>query len=340
MASDGPEPPYGNAFKPLTGTRMAIPNTPYVRRPPSPPTLELLSPFSKCSALKHTPTYDNVDPKFLSREEWAFLTRNGSEVIAFDSTASWTYQDRHNAQEVVDGMYLGSSGKARDRQWLQETGITMLIAARDSQQASANIMDVSKVAKELGIEAAYVDVSGYQGLIASFPATMRKINAHKLRFHQDQTAHAEKRGQMGIDFASLPRAKILVFCETGNGRSAIVVAAYLMAVYGMSTQLACSLIVLKRFCVSWPDESKQMLLAYEELLKAQRHVNHYELAAAQQGANVNHPLIAKKSKRGIDETVDDEQDTDMDGENGTSGAEELDRDRFLDRPVFAPFRDN
>ncbi|KAI0159647.1 phosphatases II [Xylariaceae sp. FL1272] len=340
MDSDGSESAHGNAFKPPTGTRMAIPNTPYAQRPPSPPAVELISPFGKFSAIKHTPTYDNVDPKFLSREEWAFLTRDGHELRAFDCVGTWTYQDRHKAQEIVDGMYLGSSRTARDRQWLQETGITMLIAARDSQQASANIMDVSKVAQALRIEAAYVDVSGYQELIASFPATMRKINAHKLRFHQNQIANAEKRGQREIDPTCLPRAKILIFCETGNERSAIVVAAYLMAVYGMCAQIACSFVVQNRFCASLPDESKQMLLAYEQVLKAQRHVNHYELAAAQQGTNINRSVIVKKSKRGIDETVDGEQDTDMDGDSGTSGAEELDRDRFLDRPAFVPFRDN
>jgi hypothetical protein len=288
--------------------------------------------------MKVVPAYDNVDPASLSQKDLAIITQNGREQVAHDSAVNWTYESRRVAQPILDYLYLGPSTVVRNRQWLREQGITMLLAARDTTQASLNLMAVDKVAQELGIEARYVDVSGYHELIRAFPSTIELINDHMLRVYRDQAVDAAdidvQSGAIVIDEAKFRRGKVLVFCETGNGRSAGIVTAYLMALLGMNTAQACQFIVFKRFCVSMDEELKQTLRSYEDILLAQRTVHQHEL-------NSNSNPTPKIAKRGICETLDGTDGDDSSaGMTGMETYQTPDQDRFLGRGTFAPFVDN
>jgi hypothetical protein len=285
--------------------------------------------------MKVVPSYGNIDPASLSDKDLAIITQNGLEQVAQDSGLNWSYESRRVAQPILDYLYLGPMTVARNRQWLREQGITMLLAARDAQQAGLNLMAIDRVAQELGIEAQYVDVSGYHELIRAFPSAVRKVNDHMIRIYREQAVDATnvnvQNGAMMIDEANFRRGKVLVFCETGNGRSAGIVAAYLMAVLGMDMVEAYRFVGYKRFCVCMDEDLKHTLKAYEDILLAQRTVHQHEFSFTSSSK------LPKKAKRGIDETMDAEGDAGM---TGTNQHELLDQDRFLGRDVFVPFVDN
>ncbi|KAI1641231.1 protein-tyrosine phosphatase-like protein [Biscogniauxia mediterranea] len=314
-----------------------IPAAPYSSRPPSPPSIVIPTPIflHNSEPMKVVPSYANIDPASLSMRDLEIITQNGKTQVAHDSGHSWAYESRRTAQPVLDFLYLGPSSVARDRKWLREHGITLLLAARDAQMAEMRLMAVDKVAEELGIQAEHVDVRGYHELIRAFPSTVRKINDHMLSVYREQALSSPsldvQDGSMVINGANFRRGKVLVFCETGNDRSAGIVVAYLMAVFGMHMVQACQFIHYKRFCVSLDEEMKYVLKTYEGILLAQRTVHQHELTAS-------HDAELKKGKRGHDDAMDEDQ---MMGEGGEGLMKSCapDQDRFHGRGGFAPFLD-
>ncbi|KAI1501032.1 protein-tyrosine phosphatase-like protein [Biscogniauxia marginata] len=314
----------------------AIPAAPYSSRPPSPPSIVIPTPvfLNASEPMKVVPSYASIDPASLSVRDLEIITQNGKTQIAHDSGHAWAYESRRTAQPILDFLYLGPSTVARDRKWLRDNGITLLLAARDAQMAEIRLMAVDKVADELGIQAEHVDVRGYHELIRAFPTTVRKINDHVLSIYREQALSSPsldvQDGSMVINEANFRRGKVLVFCETGNDRSAGIVVAYLMAVFGMNMVQACQFIHYKRFCVSLDEEMKYVLKTYEDILVAQRTVHQHELASSTAS-----PEPKKKGKRGHDDTVDEDQAMD-----GTPEAAAPDRDRFYGRQAFVPFLDS
>ncbi|CAJ2514144.1 Uu.00g022630.m01.CDS01 [Anthostomella pinea] len=312
--------------------RRPMPTAPYSARPPSPPSILIPTPalLNANEPIKVVPNFTNTDPLALSPDDLAIITQNGQVQIAHDSAANWTYASRRTAQPILDFLYLGPSTVVRDRDWLRDNGITLLVAARDAQMAGLRLMVVDKVAEELGIQAEYVDVSGHPDLIRAFPTAVQKINDHMLRIYRDQATSAAnvdvQDGQMVINKANFRRGKVLIFCETGNERSAGLVAAYLMSVFGLSLVEACQFIHFKRFCASLDESMKQLLRSYEDILVAKRTVHQYQILSKSVSAPTS-------SKRGFEETVE-EDDSEMGGMNAASDA-----DRFSERKPFTPFVD-
>ncbi|KAK8090997.1 dual specificity phosphatase [Apiospora phragmitis] len=305
----------------MDSNSFATPAVPYSARPPSPPTIIIPAPAlsSNSGPIKVVPSYANVDPGDLSEEHLEIITGGMREQTARDSTGSWNYHERRNAQPILDFLYLGPSNVARDRTWLRENGITMLLAVRDMRMAHARLMFVDAIAEELGIKAEHIDTAGHMGMIHALPEAVRKINNHLLDVYRHQavapsgqTATAAE-GSMLINRQEFKQGKVLVFCETGNDRSPVVVIAYMMAVLGMSMVQACQFIHYRRFCVSLSEEVKYLLVTYEGLLEARRTVNQHAVAAPH----------ASNGKRGAD-------DMDKDDEPGSDACP---------RPGLAPFVD-
>ncbi|KAI1093087.1 phosphatases II [Rostrohypoxylon terebratum] len=315
-----------------------LPTAPYSSRAPSPPSILIPVPNLQNSDdhIAVVPSYEKVDPTSLSADDLKIITQNHKEQLAYDSAFNWAYEYRRAAQPITDFLYLGPSNIARDREWLQKTGITMLLAARDSKMAEARLMATDRVAQELGIQSEYVDVSGYNELICAFPSVVRTINNHMLSvFHEqriDDTKMQVEDGKMMITQEGFKRGKVLVFCETGNDRSAGVVVAYLMSVFGLSMVEACQFVHFKRFCVSIADDLKQVLQSYEGILSAQRVVHQHELTTVTN--QLDGGVIKSQKKRRFDDTND--QDEEM---GGTDAGTESDYDRFLGRRSFVPFID-
>ncbi|KAL8396513.1 hypothetical protein RB594_009936 [Gaeumannomyces avenae] len=338
------------------------PAGPYVSRPPSPPCIAIPAVVGHGS-FSMVPSYDDVDPTMLGADDLRIITQNRAHM-ATDNIINWDYDMRRNAQPILDFLYLGPWGAAKDLDFLRREGITMLLAVRDSRIAEIRAMSVERTAAELGIVADHVDVSSNQELIRVFPDVARKINDHMLAIYRSQAAAVPPPataslapaqasepadvclapGHIAIDKASFRRGKVLVFCESGNNRSAALVAAYIMTVFGVNLIRAVQFVNRQRFCTNFDEDTKLWLRAYQDILEARRAVaNHNRQAAATLAPQKLHHT---PSKRSIQDTYDEIIDSEMGGSGQESGyttsrdESSHDRERYLDRACFVPFIDN
>lgn len=233
----------------------------------------------------------------------------------------WQYEFRRRAQQILSFMYLGPSSSARDAEALSKAGITMLLVIRNTMTAQASLLSGEKMARQLGIESAAVDVAGNQELIAAFPRAVDIINDHLIRSYRRLAKPDDARAGRNA------WGKVLIFCESGNERSAAVVAAYLMKTFALDIVKALQYIQAKRFCVAYDDGLKNLLQAYDDILGAQRAVSRGNSTTPQ-------PIIWKVPKR--QRAMDDDDDDDMHMDGGTKAD---DIERFDGRTSFAPFHD-
>jgi hypothetical protein len=130
----------------------------------------------------------------------------------------------------------------------------------------------------------------------------------------------------------------LVFCESGNERSAAVVIAYIMVMLNMDAGHATHLIQQHRFCVSIEDPLKRILFAFESILGAKRDVERSKRTNTQTGAATLAPPpvppILLSKKRSFADHREDDADT-ADGDMDVDGEEHI----FSERKPIAPFRD-
>lgn len=318
-------------FEPLALHDGVVRAAPSTNRAPSPPSIHIPTPLNNSrfeSVYTITPLYDSVS---MSADDVKLITGGRDQHASTTvSNHTWRYEHRRKAQPVLDFLYLGPMSAARDRDWLQEEGITMLLGARDASMAAVQLMAVEKRAQGLGVEAAYVDTASRQELIRSFGGAVDKINDHMLRVHRAQEGATEPR-----------RGKVLVFCETGNERSAAVVAAYVMTMYGRDMVQAVQFVSAQRFCTNFDEPTKYLLQTYGDLLQARRmtamagpaqDLSSRTLSVGQQeafapGTPGAGPALSRK--RNFTDTMDEDE----------GGNLSMDMERYEGRSPFAPFVD-
>lgn len=190
----------------------------------------------------------------------------------------------------------------------------MVLAVRNTLSAHARLLG-SKVAEGMGLVVKAIDVAGNMELIAAFPKGIETINTHLTDvYRQQQDTNRTANG-------SSPRmGKVLVFCESGNERSASLVVAYIMAMYSKDLVTAIQIVQTQRFAVAFDDSLRHLLSTYESILAAKRDV--VQASRMQQGPNANTAGMApvtqfNRSKRTIDEVGEDE-DWDMLEADGSS----------------------
>lgn len=227
---------------------------------------------------------------------------------------------RRQAQPILPFLYLGPSAAARDIDALKREGITMLLVIRSTMTAAAKLLSGEKVANQLGIEATAVDVAWNPELIAAFPQIVKIINDHLVSVYRQPSSQG-----LGASntTSSTSQGKVLVFCESGNERSATVVAAYLMAMHDLDVVSAIQFVQSQRFCVAFDDSLKNLLYNYQQLLEAQKSVS---VAQDQQRA----PSVGAKRSR--DDSMEEDDDMDLDLV--------ADVERFRGRNGFAAFYDD
>lgn len=229
----------------------------------------------------------------------------------------WKYESRRQAQSILAFLYLGPSSAARDVKFLKEQGITMLLVIRDTATASSGLLSGQRIAKELGIVSKAIDVQGTQELIHSFSQAIETINQHLVEAYRVLKDTVQPSQSPGTPTAW---GKVLVWCESGNERSATIVAAYLMTMYDMDLIGAIQYLQTQRFCVAFDDRLKNLLYSYQQILEARRSV--YKVTNPTAAFNTS-----KMGKRGREEL-------DYDMEEDTATADDL--ARFGGR-TFAPF---
>ena len=305
-----------------------------------------------------------IPPPTLYRTEMFDFTTNGSSVSAYeqngfdnsdflktvtygnsmnvDNALNWRYEMRREAQTIFPFLYLGPISAARDLDFLQREGITMVVAVRDTLSAQAKLLS-AKAAISAGIESCTIDVSGNQELIAAFPRAIDTINAHLTKVYQmQQYGNGALQSQRHHEVPPTP-GKVLVFCESGNERSAAVVAAYVMAMFSLDLVRAIQIVQMQRFCVSFDDSMRYLLQSYEAILRAKRDVarsgaDKTSSSAGSDGTKVLAGNLVVKtpyqrvSKRTFDDTND--ESIDVDKHSGLQYPT-----RFEQREGFAPFQD-
>jgi len=195
--------------------------------------------------------------------------------VAYDQTKTWSYSQRRSAQEILPFLFLGPA-TSKTPQFFSDNEITLILAIRDTSQAEAGILGPGKVASELGTDFESVDIASQQELIKAFPTVNRIINEHLLRVYREQKKrHPESLVQQRDSngrIVDTVKGKVLVYCETGNERSAIVVAAYLMSMYGLGVVHAVQFVASQRFCVAIDDKALNLLVSFHDILQAKRDV--------------------------------------------------------------------
>jgi len=246
------------------------------------------------------------------------------DTVQKNALNDWAYERRRQAQMILPWLFLGPMLAAKDTAFMQQEGITMVLAIRSQAKS---MMGAVNAAAHVGIQVATIEASNYFELTGRLTETTHIINSHVVQFRKQSVQ------QTGISTLG----KVLVFCESGNEKSAAVVAAYLMETLENFDHIkAMQICQAQRFCVNFDDTIKHMLRSYWDILLARRSVATFEAQASSeyignriQSTSRLPPTFASitKAKRTIENTRDD-KDVEMD---------ESDALRFIDRDV-APFQ--
>lgn len=299
-------------------------------RVPSPPSVHVPPPRLNARGIPDFQLSQNPqDFEYNGFANIEFLkTVTYDNLVTTNALLDWKYERRRQAQQILPFLFLGPYMAARDSAFLQRESITMVVAVRDTLSAQAKLLG-SKAAESLGILSRTVDVAGNQELIAAFPIAIELINQHLS--DQFNSRHSQPLNSIGPGSSITTPGKVLVFCETGNERSAALIVAYLMAMYSMECVKAMQFTQAQRFAISIDDPMKHLLQTYESILKAKRDVmraaessTHFD--TENQTGNGAKPL--QHGKRTLNDTYDE-----MELDNDEDSA------RFEDRTAIAPFED-
>ncbi|KAF3397824.1 Serine/threonine/tyrosine-interacting protein [Penicillium rolfsii] len=287
-----------------------------------------------------------VDNKIFSREthqfaDGDFICPQFFDLASLDGFtrrfkhSQWTYEMRRVPQPILPFLSLGPYSCLRDLELLRSQGFTLLLAIRNRQSAQARLVSGDKAASQLGIQADTIDVLDNQELISAFPRAIRRINDHLAGV--DDSSHPNLGSP--VTGHSSSRRRVLVFCESGNERSAAVVIAYIMVMLNLDPVRATHAVQQHRFCVSIEDPMKRILASFESILMAKRDVERAKHVNMQSGAATLAPppvppvLLAKKrSFADRQEHDNDLADHDMDiDDEGHSSMDRMPRAPFQDR---------
>lgn len=242
--------------------------------------------------------------------------------------SQWNYDMRHQAQSILPFLSLGPSSCLRDADYIRSQGFTLLLAIRSRHSALARLVSGEKAAAEVNIMADTVDVLDNQELISAFPRAIRRINDHLAGVDAGFDG-------MVVDGQQQKR-KVLVFCESGNERSASVVIAYIMVMLNIQSAEAIHMIQQRRFCVSIEDNLKYVLSSFESILSAKRDVERAKGITVRGAPSLAPPSPPQMLTR--KRSFQDHRNDDVAFEEGEMDMDE-DDDPFYARKPNAPFQD-
>lgn len=315
----------------------------YSFRVPSPPRVLVPPPELNANGM---PDFDFAPDSTFDFESSGFANAEFLKTVTYgnllnhNSVFEWKYEQRRTAQQILPFLFLGPMSAAKDRSFLQSQGITMVLAVRNTMSAQAQLLG-SKAAQELGIVVKSIDVAGNQELIAAFPKGIEAINEHLSQMYRLQQTRAMHATAITGGHTPTTSGKVLVFCESGNERSASLVTAYIMAMYSTDLVKAIQIVQAQRFAVAFNDSLRDLLLTYSTILQAKRDVVRAHVPAAipylgvatATGNNAERTTNPGRStKRTLHDANDDDTDMDIDG-----GHMQMDDGRFEKRDGHAPF---
>ncbi|KAI5803495.1 hypothetical protein DFH27DRAFT_50584 [Peziza echinospora] len=315
------------------------------------------------------------------RDPNSLETSNSLDTLISTPAAlqDWKYESRRAAQQILPWLWLGPLSSTRDKAKLSARGITLLIAVRSNMTAKAKLLDGhghqrGGVASAFSVAAAppsegprhiTLDLPATPAapLVSTFMKAAELIDRNYISTIYPELANTPdidhhtlvREHQRGRTQESLPvPGSTLVFCETGNENSAVVVASYIMQHYHASVIQAVQIVQGRRFSVGFSDSMKFRLVAYEPIWQSYRQVGCVRRGAASlsredtptasssssdpqsvnsaNGYNTNNEG-SRSRKRGLDE------DEDMEEQHGRTAAEARGAGES-NREGVAPFRDD
>ncbi|KAK9235784.1 protein-tyrosine phosphatase-like protein [Lipomyces kononenkoae] len=156
----------------------------------------------------------------------------------------WRYESRRLAQQVYPHLWLGPRSVAKDEKFLRDNNVKLVLAVTTPQ--AWQIM-----------KSGYADKSEYQGLTVS---------------NYIELVKSFPRAKQLIDETKNNGGSTLLYCETGNEKSAAVAVAYVMESNGWDLIRSIQFVQARRFCVALDDNLKFQLRSYETLCQAHQAV--------------------------------------------------------------------
>ena len=257
--------------------------------------------------------------------------------------SNWEYKMRRTAQPILPFLFVGPASAAKNTDFLREAGITMVYGVQPRRAYGAMLTQGGiRAAQELNIASATVEVNDPHELVSNFPITTRKINGHLAFMNQVAQTNPDK---------PIGPGKVLIFCESGNEKSAAIAAAWLMETFeGIDHLRAMQVLVSRRFCSNFDETMKGVLAAYNDLLRAKRDVQRDTAShdtvqtrwGFQNGGHreVSHHVGIKRGRRrGSEGPFENGGGSSIDHRYGDEEGDgmELDSERFEGRSQ-APFR--
>lgn len=245
------------------------PNNAYTAGLPAPPRI-LIPPPTLNSEVRQFDGSNNPSLEHM-------LVSSESSTLPI-SLQDWKYESRREAQQILNHLWLGPLSAARMVEFIKRENITLLLAIRSAMTAKAKLL-----ATQLpGVRFESIDVSGNQELIGQFQRATDIIDGHYLSGLDancptglsvpinGRELHAYQRLYFQTSRSLPPGGKTLLFCESGNERSAAVAAAYVMQHLGGNAVQAIQHVQSRRFCVCFDDSMKWLLQSYEPIWMARR----------------------------------------------------------------------
>ncbi|KAL2431802.1 hypothetical protein ABEF95_013991 [Exophiala dermatitidis] len=241
---------------------------------------------------------------------------------------SWRYEMRRTAQPILPFLYIGPSSAARDSEFVKSTGITLLVGVRNAASVKKRpaFLDPALFSSGEGISALTFDFDSPYDFIRNVRGTIKAINDH-LAQTCIKTPPEDVHDVAG---------KALIFCESGNDRSPVMVAAYLMVAFGVSAVSAVHMIQSQRFSITMSDEMKNVLMDFQEIIEAERQVSSFNSSLVSSRDPPNHQQASslripyRPSKRNLDDVYEPEED---------SGPQYRQNQQLGVREGIAPFTD-
>lgn len=251
-----------------------------------------------------------VAPPHIDPLPASLVSTISNETFFPQKLQEWKYESRREAQQILGHVWLGPSSAARDANFLRKNGITQLLSIRSGMAARANF--IAKVPEDVQLQ--IIDVESNYDLISKFTRAHEIIDQHvfaALPLELQSTISVPIDGKVltkrlreytNITGNPIVGGSTMVMCETGNDRSAAVVASYIMQHLGATAIQAIQMIQAMRFCACFDDQVKWMLTGYEPIWLAKR-----QSAVAMQGQKQD--FRCQKQKRRMDDSDDESEES-------------------------------
>ncbi|XWX01291.1 hypothetical protein V2A60_009317 [Cordyceps javanica] len=318
---------YADFVAPQSSNRGATPTAPFSRHLPSStpemPALSTSDDRGDPEALTLKPCDAYIDAIQLTKQQLDIVTC-GKAQNPIHYTGNWEYKYRQNTHRILDYMYIGPTS-AISHLNLKSDQFTLILLLRHTRSQTLTLQSVDRACQACpGLESHVEYSTDLWDLTRKFREIIQTLNTHMLAVHARAGTDAATAGGHAV-----PTGKILVTCDTGNDWSAAVVAAYIMAVFGVSRPQAVQFVSAQRFSCTFDDDVKARLDTWEGLLEAAGDVAEHRAATQ----HMQQPENSKHGKRAIDDSTS--ADVEMEDDGVCIG----DEARFEDRKAFAPFKD-